>query len=105
MTLEGFDVFDRRAVPRVREPTVTIQKDAMFSLSQAAYEAMGKPVAVELLYNAKARMIALRSYPRPATHAATQFAPNGGATTIFGEQHLHGNTTLIRAWHESTHRR
>lgn len=56
----GFEVFDRRAAPLVSAPFVTLQKKGPLSLNQAAYEAIGKPAAVELLYDRSNRLIGLR---------------------------------------------
>jgi hypothetical protein len=58
--LEGFLEFDRRSAPTPKEPFVTLQKKGLMSLNRAAFDALGQPASVTLLYNPERRVIALR---------------------------------------------
>jgi len=82
--LAGFDVFDRSSAPSPSIPTLTIQRRGMLSLNRGSYEALGKPAAVELLFNRERRAIAIRpadpSTPR-AYAVRAQGAAGGGSNT------------------------
>lgn len=56
----GFEVFDKRAAGASKHPYVTIQRNGPFSFNQAAFELMGKPEAVELLYDKDTERVAFR---------------------------------------------
>ncbi len=58
--LSGFEEFDRKGVPVGTAPMVTIQKRGSFSLNRAAYDALGKPEQLVLLFNPERQVIALR---------------------------------------------
>lgn len=51
------------------EPHVTIQRRGLISLNAAAYRALGKPTAVEMLYNADERIVGLRAVDPHAGHS------------------------------------
>jgi len=53
----GFEVFDKRASTSSKTPMVTIQKGGHFSLNKAAYEAVGAPDTMELLYDRDEKLI------------------------------------------------
>jgi hypothetical protein len=57
---DGFEVYERQRVAPSAEPVITIQKKGIFRLNRAAYDAVGAPEAVELLYNRDKRLIAMR---------------------------------------------
>ena len=61
--MPNFESFNRRMVPLRSVPHVTIQKRGAFSLNRSAYEALGAPDAVELLYDRDERIIGLRAAP------------------------------------------
>lgn len=66
----NFEVFkrsDRRDIGR--GPAATVLVGGNISLNRAAYEALGQPDAVELLYDRDARIIGLRPVPREVPHA------------------------------------
>lgn len=67
--LSGFETFTKRMVPLGKEPYVTVQKRGLLSFNKSAYVAMGSPEAVELLYNADSRMIAVRAVGEDVPHA------------------------------------
>ncbi len=56
----GFEVFDKRASTSSKIPMVTIQMRGHFSLNKAAYDAMGQPDHVELLYDRQEKLIGFR---------------------------------------------
>ena len=56
----AFEVFEKNSAPRSNVPTATIQKRGLISLNHAAYEMVGSPEAVELLWDADRRVIGLR---------------------------------------------
>lgn len=61
--VEGFDdfeVFSRRSTPIVKTPQVTIQRRGLLSFNEAAFEAMGQPVALHLLYSKARNTIGLK---------------------------------------------
>lgn len=62
--MEGFEKFTGRAVPASRKiPRVALQTRGNMSLNKAAFEALGSPEAVFLLFNKATRALALQ----PAT--------------------------------------
>ncbi len=54
---EGWEVFDRGSAPITDQPVVAIQKRGTFGWNRAAWEALGRPDAVKLMYNRKAHAI------------------------------------------------
>jgi hypothetical protein len=63
----AFEVFLPEAVrPTPGQVAVSVQKGGILALSPAAYEAMGQPAAVELLFARKERVIGMRPVD-PAT--------------------------------------
>jgi ribosomal protein L17 len=67
--MPNFEVFDRRSRPFFVQPLVTIQRRGIMSLNQAAYEALGNPQAVELLFDRAERVMGLRAVDQHAPHA------------------------------------
>jgi len=63
----SFEVFDKRAATATKNPMVTVQRGGNFSLNRAAYQAMGEPETVELLFDRENRFIGFR--PVPSTSA------------------------------------
>jgi hypothetical protein len=55
-----FDRFIRDQVALKRDPWVTIQKRGTISLNRSAYEMVGSPDAVELLYDAENQIVGMR---------------------------------------------
>jgi hypothetical protein len=56
----GFEVFNKRAAGVSKHPYVTIQRKGPFSFNQAAFELMGSPEAVELLYDKDTERVGFR---------------------------------------------
>jgi len=98
-----FEVFDKRAAVATKNPMVTIQKGGAFSLNRAAYDLMGSPETVELLFDPEDRLIGFRpvsstspqAYPiRPQGKNAATFMIAGRA---FGK-HYGLNTDVARRY-------
>jgi hypothetical protein len=69
-----FETFTRQR-RHGRQPFVTIQKKGVISLNRAAFEALGDPESVELLYDPDARLVALRKVDGFVEHAYQVRAP------------------------------
>lgn len=63
-----FETFKRHRAPSTREPALTIQKRGALSFNSAAYEALGSPKHVELLYDREERLIGIRKTTAAAAH-------------------------------------
>lgn len=59
--IAGFQTFNRRLVPLAKDPSLTIQRRGTISLNESAYQALGSPVSVELLFNPEEQVVGLRS--------------------------------------------
>jgi hypothetical protein len=64
-----FETFKRNRMPSTGEPALTIQKRGALSLNTAAYEALGSPKHVALLYDRDEKLIGMRKVPATAPHA------------------------------------
>lgn len=64
-----WETFKRQRLTPSIEPSVTIQKKGVFSLNRAAYDALGKPDAVELLYDRETRLIGMRKVGKTVAHS------------------------------------
>lgn len=64
-----------------RQPFVTIQKKGVISINRAAFEALGNPEFVELLYDPDARLVGLRRVDSSVEHAYQVRAPVEGHAT------------------------
>ena len=67
--MPNFETFTRRSTPTVAQPLVSIQRRATISLNQAAFEALGKPATVELLFDREEQMMGFRAVEPTARHA------------------------------------
>jgi hypothetical protein len=56
----GFEVFDKRNAPLKQSPSITIQKRGIFSITSAAFELIGRPATVEMLWDKDRRIIGIR---------------------------------------------
>jgi len=56
-----FETFNKRQATSSKTPMVTIQMRGGFSFNKAAYDALGSPEAVELLYDREAKRIGFRA--------------------------------------------
>jgi len=75
-----FEVFDKRVAISPSEPVVGIQKGGVFTLNRAAFELLGKPVAVELMFNRAKKVIGFRAAPKVLPHAYS-VRPNSAGST------------------------
>ena len=79
--MANFESFSRRMLTPKSEPYVTMQKRGTLSLNRTAYDAIGRPGSLELLYDREAQLIGLRpvSHDLPnAYHVRTATpSPNG----------------------------
>lgn len=64
-----FETFQKNRMPSKGQPAVTIQKRGALSLNNAAFEALGSPSFVELLYDREERLIGLRESDEATSHA------------------------------------
>lgn len=74
----AFQVFEKGSAPISSVPSVTIQKRGLISLNRAAYEMLGKPVGIELLWDSDRRVIGLQAAPidSPNAYPARPQSPN-----------------------------
>jgi hypothetical protein len=64
-----FEVFQRQRVAPSAVPYVTVHKRGTIGLSIAAWQALGDPEAVELLYDPEANVMGLRPVDADQAHA------------------------------------
>jgi hypothetical protein len=99
----NFETFTKRMVPLAKRPYITIQRRGTLSINRPAYDVLGAPEAVELLYDPERRIVGLRAVDAMAEHAypvrgagksATSFLIAGTAFTKY-----YGITTDVsRRW-------
>jgi len=65
----SFETFKRQRVPLNRGPAITFQRRGTVSLNSAAYQALGEPETVELLFDRERKLMALNKVPSDTTHA------------------------------------
>lgn len=65
----GFEVFQKTSAPLAKVPSVTLQKSGVLSFNRAAMALIGSPGQVELLWDAKRRIIGLRATPEENPNA------------------------------------
>ncbi len=81
-----FEVFTRRARPVVAQPMVTVQKAGTLGLNHAAFEALGEPEAVLLLFDPEERIIGLRRVERSDPNSyPVQKQPSGKGAVVSGK--------------------
>jgi hypothetical protein len=56
-----FEKFTRRLIPLGKEPTVTMQSRGSLTLNLSAFQLIGSPLAVHLLYDRDERIIGIRA--------------------------------------------
>ncbi len=97
----GFEVFDKRAVVQ-DEPLVTIQKGGFISMNRAAFEALGSPKSVELLYDSVKKTVGLRTVGGRTPHAypvrANTKGSNHVVTGALFAKHYGIDVTAARRW-------
>lgn len=102
----GFTVYEKGSAPVPTTPSVTIQRRGLISINRAAYEGLGKPEGVELLWDAERKAIAMRAAPltnqnaypvRPQGQNNTGKGPWLVAGTLF-TQYIGLDTTEAFRW-------
>lgn len=101
----AFEVFKKSSAPVPSVPSVTIQKRGLMSLNRAAYELVGAPKAVELLWDAERRVIGMRSatlqnpdaYPARPQNLKSNRGPILVAGSLF-TRHVGLDTSLAKRW-------
>lgn len=94
--------WDRNAAPRSGSPLVTIQKDGLFSLNEAAFKAMGEPARVEVYFDPGEAIIAFAptAENNPAGYPPRK-QPTGATWYIAGQKftrHHDIDTTIARRY-------
>jgi hypothetical protein len=84
--LPNWETFDRKSKPKVSEKLVTLQAAGTFSMNEAAYEALGRPEQVDLLYAEDEQMVGFKpadgsphSYPIKQQQNGRSFQTGGRA--------------------------
>lgn len=65
----AFEVFDKRQSPLAKAPTITIQRRGLMSMNRAAFNLIGAPSTVELLYDRDAHVVGIRPASEDVPHA------------------------------------
>jgi hypothetical protein len=78
----SYEVFRRQRVPRALEPHVTIHRRGTIALNTPAWEALGSPTAVELLFDREKQAMAFRAVDASASHGY-RLRPNGTSASSF----------------------
>lgn len=64
----AFEVFNKRKQTLGKAPSATLQKRGILSINQSAYDLIGSPESVELLFDADDRVIGLRGVDEDVPH-------------------------------------
>jgi hypothetical protein len=67
--MPDFEVFKKRTPPPQADAYVTVQKKGTLGFNRAAYEKLGRPKAIELLYDPAEKIIGLRGADEASEHA------------------------------------
>src|SRR5215210_3643772 len=99
----GFEVFNKRAASVSKHPYVTLQRKGPFSFNQAAFELMGSPEAVELLYDADTERVAFRPVApdRPQAFPVRAQGKNSVTHIVAGQsfaRHYELDTSVARRY-------
>jgi len=81
-----FEVFSREAARSREEPMFTLQARGLLSLNSAVFRALGEPTAVELLYDADERIIALRAVDKENPNGYTIRKQSGTQSYLVATQ-------------------
>lgn len=100
--LRKMERWDRKSAPRTTIPLVTIQKDGLFSLNEAAFKAMKEPSMVEIFYDSENSIIAFAptSENNPAGYPPRK-QPTGANWYVAGQmftRHYGIDTTVARRY-------
>jgi hypothetical protein len=76
--MPDFEVFDQKRRQTAKTPLITLQARGAFSFNEAAYEAMGRPQRIELLFAPEERIVGFRPTNGDVPHAyPIHKQPNG----------------------------
>ena len=79
-----FEVYDRKSKPVAKEPLVTFQARGSFGINEAAWEALGCPSEVEILYDPEERIVGFRQAEEASPHGYPVHKQTNGRTYHFG---------------------
>lgn len=99
----GFETFDKRSATASKHPYVTIQRRGPFSFNRAAYELMGNPEAVEILYDRDTERVAFLpvSAERPRAFPVRAQGKNAATRMVSGQafaNHYGLDTSVARRY-------
>ena len=80
--MPNLQVFTARRGPHAGQPGVTIHRKGTVALNRPAYEQLGKPDAVELLYDLDERVIGFRPVDPAVPHAYPIRPQRGRQSTV-----------------------
>jgi hypothetical protein len=88
--VRGLEVFRGKGSTKPSAPRVTIQAKGVFGMNLACYEALGRPEAIEFLYNPTEQVIGFRKAdPKDAHSYLVKSTGTGGGTfTVSGKAFL-----------------
>ncbi len=66
---DEYELFEYRHVTMGKAPMITLQKRGTFSLNRTAYEQLGSPEHIQLLYNRKRNRVGFQVAAADAPHA------------------------------------
>jgi hypothetical protein len=97
-----FEVFDPQEAARVIEPFVSLQRKGTFTLNRAAFDALGQPSHVELLFDRDDQVIGFRPVnPSKPTAYAVRSTDPSGSFAVAGKafvKHYGIETAVARRW-------
>lgn len=77
----AFEVFDKRNASLRKAPSVTIQRRGIISVNRAAFQLMGSPECVELMYDRSNEVVGLRGSGSDVPHSYSVRAATRNAST------------------------
>lgn len=80
--MPNFEVFSRSRSRVRKQPMIALQRRGDFTLNQGAFEALGMPKAVELLFDPKERIVGLRAVD-PEAPTAYPVRKHTGASHVY----------------------
>ncbi len=99
--VDELEIFDRQVAPKSRHPFVTIQAKGSIGINNTAYDLLGKPQAVELLYAPASRVLGLRPAPLTEPRAYVLREQSVGSWLVSGKaftEHYAIDTTIARRY-------
>jgi hypothetical protein len=84
-----FEEFDKRSASKTKSPFVTVLSTKGFTLNKAAYELLGNPEAVTLLYDPAERLVGFKpsSPDHPRAYPARP-QPQGTSVSVAGRSFM-----------------